>query len=193
VSLIHGLHRLGAAQVGNVPGCVETVMLPAGSCTAAASVLFGIAEHRPAGLKRVILFGIGPNRLRFLEERLALLERASGLAVRHLFRRDYAHDRASQELYQQGGDPPYTLGFYDLHASGFTTYQDEVPAEYGGVELHPTYEGKVMSYVLSRPDLFGGLMNPTTLFWVIGGKPRFDAIRGALGGPGRPETLEVYP
>lgn len=190
---LEAFHRLGADQVANVPPGVRTLVVPAGSCNTCASVLYGVARHRPAGLERVVLFGIGPNRLDWLDARLAALE-AAGRPVRSLFRRRYAHHPGKAAAHAGPRDAPYLLEHHDLHTTGYASYQDEMPETYAGLELHPTYEGKVMRYLLAGPDpSVRGLVDPSTVFWVVGSRPAWAPMAGHLAAHEAPGAFEALP
>lgn len=158
---IEAFHYLGANQVRNLPPC-DTLILPAGSCNSAASVMYGFARHRPP-VRRILLFLIGPNKLVWLERRLHTLG-------------------ADDVFYWRGKWPPaeaqYLVQCHDLHGTGYVSYQDEVPWTYEGLELHPTYEGKMMRYIHEHlPFLLEG---GRACFWVVGSRPTWDAMRPTL-------------
>jgi hypothetical protein len=179
---IESFHRLGSEQMANLPGDVERLYVPAGSCNSCVSMLYGIARFRPRNLRDVVLFGIGPTRLAWIEERLQAIERVSGLAIRKFFGRSYRDHRELETAHVRAlgeGPRPYRVVHYDLHATHFATYQDEMPFSFAGIEFHPTYEGKVLTY-LRRPgfeDFWGG---GGAAFWIVGSKPRLAAMRHAL-------------
>jgi 1-aminocyclopropane-1-carboxylate deaminase/D-cysteine desulfhydrase-like pyridoxal-dependent ACC family enzyme len=173
---VEAFHRVGAAQVANIPAAVETLTMTAGSCNSCASVLYGIALHRPAGLARVVLFGVGPTRLAWLEQRLVNIERASGVKIRGLFRRAYHHHRDLEERHQTDGE--ILLEHWDLHSTGFATYQDRRPWTSDGVVLHPTYEGKMLAYLhrhRSGHAWWHGA-DGDVCFWIVGGTSKLDAM-----------------
>jgi len=167
---VEAFHAVGAAQAENIPPHIETIVLPFGSGNSAASVLYGIARRPPPALREVVLVGIGPSRRDWLEERLALLESVSGVETRR---------------YGAGSAPgDFRLTHYDLHGTGWVRYQDEMPHKHAGLELHPTYEGKVFRYIAeARPEL----LSETSLFWIVGGPGRREAmmpvLRPILGDP----------
>lgn len=169
---IEAFHRVGSEQVRNFPDDVEHLFMPAGSCNSCTSVLYGIARFRPKALKRITLFGIGPLRLEWIEERLAAIERVTGLSIRGLFSREYAHHPKLAEAHAPKDSAPYHLRHYDLHTTKFASYQDEMPYTLGGIDFHPTYEGKVMTYLKQRerefPEFWG---SGRALFWIVGSKP----------------------
>lgn len=88
---------------------------------------------------QVHLMGIGPDRQDWLRSRLALI----GADVSHL---DIHH--------------------HDL--TGRYRYSDKVKQSLGGVDLHPTYEAKIVRYLLDEaPDY--AAPDSGALLWVVGG------------------------
>lgn len=176
---VEGFYRFCSEQVRSIPDDCETIFMPAGSCNSTIALLYGIARFRPPSLKRVILFGIGPTRIDWYEDRLRQLERTSGTPIASLFSRRYLHhpELATKYGEESGGPLKYDLLHYDLHASKYASYQDEMPASYEGIDLHPTYEGKMLTYMRERPDHFADLVEGgKALFWIVGGEPRWDAM-----------------
>ena len=169
---IEAFHRIGAEQAFNIPDHIRTIAIPAGSCISVSSVLYGLALARPKSLERVILFGIGPTRLDFIQNRLAALEEASGIPIRALFKADYRHHPDLEQKHQRNG--PILLKHYDLHATKFSDYQMRMPWAEDGIEFHPTYEGKMMTYMNRYPDQFPWYheRRGDSLIWIIGSYPR---------------------
>jgi 1-aminocyclopropane-1-carboxylate deaminase/D-cysteine desulfhydrase-like pyridoxal-dependent ACC family enzyme len=180
---IAAFHALGANQVRNVPAEVRTLVMTLGSAYSAASVLLGVAQHRPAGLRRVVLLGIGPTKLDFLQERLVLLGRAAGVDVTGLFGRRYHHHPGLEVRHQPPAGAPLLLEHYDLHTTGFAAYGDRMPWQQDGIGFHPTYEGKAMAYLARHPGEFAWWHQPAegeVLFWVIGSAPSLHAMDPVL-------------
>ena len=174
---IERFHFVGSEQVKNIPEEVETLIIPAGSCNSCTSILYGISRFKPKNLKNVYLIGIGPNKIDFIEERLNIIEEVSDIPMKR-FRRYYHDSSKKQEKYDNNlehfmeldkdDDYSFNLHHFDLHTTKYVDYQDEMPYNYGKVEFHPTYEGKVMTYVMEKmPELFG----QKTMFWIVGSKP----------------------
>jgi 1-aminocyclopropane-1-carboxylate deaminase/D-cysteine desulfhydrase-like pyridoxal-dependent ACC family enzyme len=200
---VESFHEIGARQVRNIPDHVGNLIIPAGSCNTTVSILFGLALDRPSRLENVHLIGIGPQKLQWIEERLEILQRVYDDMDLRPFQRAY-HDHPSIEahwnlrtsgFYDEAGggfdDRAFTLHHYDLHGTGWVDYQDEMPFEWEGIELHPTYEGKVMSYLADSDQLRPLLYEDTTLFWIVGSKPYAEAMRSVL--PERaPKKLPIY-
>jgi len=181
---IDAFHRLGSEQVLNIPDDVEAIYMPAGSCNSCVSVLYGIARRLPPRLREVVLFGVGPTKLVWIEDRLRAIEQFSGIQIRALFNRDYKNDPDQAASFQPTKRAPYRLVHYDLHATHFASYQDEMPFTYGGIDFHPTYEGKVMTYLRKHAKEFVHFWGSgKALFWIVGSRPTLAAMRGALGEP----------
>ena len=176
---VEKFHRVGSEQVRNLPKHIETIIVPAGSCNSCISVLYGIARFRPAALRRVILVAIGPNRIDFIEQRLGVLEQASGLQIRNLFHRTFKHNPEKDALYNTG-PAPYELVHYDTYGTGYAKYGDQMRFTLGDIEFHPTYEAKMMNYLHDNPGEFRHLMNEKTLVWIVGSMARKECMLGAL-------------
>jgi hypothetical protein len=194
---VEAFHRLGSAQVANMPADVETLYLPAGSCNTCVSVLYGLAIHR-LPVKRVVLFGIGPNRLQWIDDRLRTIELAIGRPgfIRSLFIADYRHsaDLTREHNARPKYDPPYVLTHHDLHETKWVSYQDERPFAWEGISFHPTYEGKVMTYMRENQGEFGEFWKSggRAGFWIVGSKPLPAAMLRTLRSIGeRPEHLPL--
>lgn len=181
---VEAFHAVGARQVDNVPHDVDTIVIPAGSCNSCVSVLYGIATRRPALLRRVVLVGIGPTRLQWIEDRLAAIESVTGEPIRGVFRRRYYDHPVLEEAHSaRGGSGEYLLEHWDLHSTGQVRYSDRVPWELGGVVFHPTYEGKVLAWLERNRDQFGWFWESgRALLWVIGSEPSRAAMVEALDG-----------
>jgi 1-aminocyclopropane-1-carboxylate deaminase/D-cysteine desulfhydrase-like pyridoxal-dependent ACC family enzyme len=174
---IERFHFIGSEQVRNLPDDMETLVIPSGSCNSTVSILYGLARFRPKNLKRVYLIGIGPPKLQLIEERLEIISRVAGLPTR-LFKRDYISHPDVQSEYEATVDEPlYELIHHDLHTTGYVDYQTEVPFSYKGIEFHPTYEGKMMTYVCEK---LPALLNHKSVFWIVGSKPRAENMRALL-------------
>lgn len=134
-------HQVGADQTGNLPDEVETLVVPFGSGNSATGVLVGLAQRKPANLRRVVLMGIGPDRRQWMRDRLAAL----------------------------GVQPPAELVHVDLHGSGYAKYGDKMPGTADGITLHPTYEGKVVRYLDTHQPAWWTRRDGTTCLWIVGG------------------------
>ncbi len=136
--------QVGATQTRNFPMEVEHLVLPFGSGNTACGVLYGLAQDMkttPLHLKTVHLMTIGPDKYAWMRDRLARL----GVE-----------------------DPPFEIDREMLHP-GFATYGTRMPYTLDGIELHPTYEGKVATYLdLIDPSWWDARDN-RTLFWIVGG------------------------
>lgn len=174
---IEAFYKFCSEQVKNLP-LVETLLVPAGSCNTTIAVLYGFARFRPK-IKNLVLFGIGPTRIDWFEERLKLVEQEAGIEVSSLFQRNYVHH---PELATKYGSAraPYQLSHFDLHSTKFASYQDEMPETYGGIVLHPTYEGKMLRYMRRHQEFKKYLEPGRSCFWVVGSEPSWQAMEPNL-------------
>lgn len=158
---VYDFHKVGAEQVKNIPDTVEDLIIPAGSCNSAASVLLGFMLYGWKNLKRIHLVGTGPSKIKYLTERLEIMGEYCKKDFEIFGGLPYTFPVLRKEI-------PLQTFFYDLHGTKYVTYQDEMPFTFGGIDLHPTYEGKVMTYIYEKvPEL----IKDTTLFWIVGNKP----------------------
>ncbi len=173
---VEQFHYVGSEQVKNIPDHIERLIIPAGSCNSATSILYGIARFKPKNLRDVHLIGIGPNKLDLIEERLEIIEKLSGVPTR-LFKRNYTDARKQEQKYNNDLtsftesskiDFEYNLHYYDLHSTNYVRYDNTMPYTYEGIDFHPRYEGKVMTFVNERmPEI----LNEKTLMWIVGSAP----------------------
>jgi 1-aminocyclopropane-1-carboxylate deaminase/D-cysteine desulfhydrase-like pyridoxal-dependent ACC family enzyme len=185
---VEEFHRLGAEQARNIPDEVETLVIPAGSCNTCVSVLYGIAKYPPKNLKRVILIGIGPTRLDFIDQRLRRIETFANLSIRSQFRRWY-HDgpRSLEDGHNAAAGVSrarWELHHYDLHATKYASYQDEMPFSANGIDFHPTYEGKVMTYLREHAGKFDAFWSGRSMLWIVGSAPKGAVMMAALARKG---------
>ncbi|WPJ72073.1 hypothetical protein DEEACLCL_00056 [Salmonella phage CRW-SP2] len=195
---IAGFHKLGGEQVANIPDHITDLIIPAGSCNSCTSILTGLAMHPKPNLKNVWLIGIGPNRLKFIEERLDIIGKELGLPHIRAWTRDYRDnpdfgaekpvERSRNLLALMGGKvtpteeksapipPRFTVHHVDLHTTNWVRYNDLMDYQWGDIELHPRYEGKVMTWIQqNKPEL----LNENSLFWIVGSKPYIEAMKPA--------------
>ncbi len=184
---VEAFHAVGAHQTSNLPEDVETLVVPAGSCNSVTSVLYGLHQKRPRALRRVVLMGIGAmgsSNPAGVYDRLKVIEDALGPSyagqIRGMYRPRFIHD--------YGKEPQglrYTSGALDLiHvnvnngcgacprcAGGFTRYADMLPYTWGGVAMHPRYEGKCWNFLDAHPSLRRQILGRgPTAFWIVGGE-----------------------
>ena len=171
-------HTVGARQTGNIPPSTRTLVMTAGSCNSCVSVLLGVAAKPPPRLERIVLLGIGPTRLQWIDDRLRVIEHAWGRPLRPMYRRLYHQHPALEEEHQTDG--PILLEHHDLHRLKFASYQDRMPFRLDGIDFHPTYEGKAMTWLHSpgTPTLLP--RDGTTLFWIVGSEPSRAAMQDAF-------------
>lgn len=143
-------HTIGAAQVQGVPEGLTHLIVPCGSANSTISILLGLSQYSHS-VKKVTLVGIGPNRERLISERLELFTRRLGT-------------RLPEDL---------EVSMRDLHSTGVVSYGKKVKQNLDGIVFHPTYEGKVVNYLLNNPDVARGFVegDGTTGLWIIGSEP----------------------
>lgn len=139
---LRDLTEAGARQVENLPDETRTLVVPFGSGNTAVGILRGLLEYSaPALLERVVLVGIGPDRMGFLANRLQRLGlRAEDLPLEHI----------------------------PLHP-WFAEYADRMPGQLEGIQLHPNYEGKVVRYLDAAEPEWWTQRDGSTAFWIVGG------------------------
>jgi hypothetical protein len=188
-------HGVGAEQVRNFPEGAKRVVIPAGSCNSATSILHGIAKFRPPNLEDIYLIGIGPSKLRLIAERLKIFQDLTGID-HAVFSPSFSVDLPvlssegeSAFFMPEEKARPYRLHYVDLHGTKQVKYHDWVPWEYGGIQFHPTYEGKVMRWMFQQaPEL----VRPDTLFWIVGSEPSLERMAPFQEELGEfPESIEV--
>ena len=179
---VEAFYRFAGEQAANLPD-VETLILPGGSYNTTVAVLYAIARNPPARLRNVVVFGIAPPRLPWLEDRLERIGAISGVSISRMFRRDYRHHRDVEAAYSRPGDGPINLLHFDLHSTGFAKWGDMLPAEYADgrhtLHLHPGYEGKIAHYLRLHAETFEPFLRDAC-FWIVGIEPRFDVMKGFL-------------
>lgn len=150
-------HACNAAQVNNLPEDVNTLVVPAGSGGTAASVLLGVALHRPPGLRHVELVGIGPSKAKWIQKRfLDLLEWADALFP--------ADD--------------VTVTYHDAYKTEGMRYAERVNFQYDDIVFHPIYEAKMMRWLHSHLPRF--LSRGRVCVWIVGAEPPAADVRAAL-------------
>ena len=135
---------VGGAQAANLPDELTTLVVPFGSGNTTAGVLYGLAMHGAGKLERIVLVGVGPDRSRWLEERLVEVD--PGL-WHHM---------------------PFELEHFTLHG-WYAEYGDLMPETIDGIVMHPTYEGKVVRYLNTARPEWWTRRDGTTGFWIVGG------------------------
>jgi hypothetical protein len=159
---LSGFHDVGGLQVMNIPDEVETLLIPAGSCNSATSILHGLAKYGAKNIKQIYLFGIGnygSSKPSYIRDRLSYMQKANKL--------DYSIFQF-EELDE--APAPIKVNRFDINGSGYARYEDLMPATYEGIVFHPRYEGKIWNYIQSKG--LTELLNDKTLFWVVGSEPR---------------------
>jgi len=145
------------------------LVIPAGSCNSAVSILFGISKYRDMfpNLNEVFMLGIGPDKTDLIESKLNFLKQKTGVETKK-----FSQGRGLNNIKVEGG--AITLNLDSLHESGFASYGDEMKFNFGSVSLHPTYEGKMMTYLYKNAPEY---IQPDNMFWVVGCKTEVSALR----------------
>ena len=184
---VERFHYVGSEQVKNIPDHIENIVIPAGSCNSCTSILYGLARYKPKNLRNVYLIGIGPNKIDFIEERLDIIAKVSGINTKPYVRQFHdSPDKMNKYSSVLDADPlpnwNFNLHHYDLHTTKYVDYQDEMMYTHGDIEFHPTYEGKMMTYVNER---YPSLLNEKTMVWIVGSKQykekMYELLNGRLG------------
>jgi 1-aminocyclopropane-1-carboxylate deaminase/D-cysteine desulfhydrase-like pyridoxal-dependent ACC family enzyme len=165
---VYDFHHIGANQTFNIPDCIENIVIPTGSGNTTISILLGLSHKRPKNLKNVYLIGVGNNKMSFINKRLNQIKNISNTNVFN-FKKQFE----DLNLNQDDKFDSYNLYYYDLISSGYTTYGDDVKLQYEDIEFHPTYEAKMMKYIIEE---LPNLLEDNTLFWIVGSKPRLDSM-----------------
>lgn len=156
---VYAYHDLGAAQVVNFPWTMTELVVPAGSCHAAVSAIAGL--YKFTRIPTLHLVGLGPSRLAWMTERLAVL----GFTAQ--FNQAAEGDTTWGTI--TAADWKITVAFHDLIGTGYARYQDRWVEASDGIEFHPTYEAKMMRWLRDkRPDL----LKKSTVVWVVGAEPK---------------------
>lgn len=135
---------VGGAQVANLPEGIETLVIPFGSGNTAAGVLYGLWHVAiPDMLKRVVLVGVGPDRLGWVRSRL---------------------DRVGVPMDQFN----FEIVHMPLHG-WFADYGDKMPETADGIVMHPTYEGKVVRFLNGSDLAWWHDRDSKTCMWIVGG------------------------
>lgn len=190
-SRISAFHVVGGHQAANIPDEVDTIVLPFGSANSATSFFTGLAMYPKPNLKKIILIGIGPNKIKWIEHRLSIIGKELDLPNILAWSKNYIHNKElenpetvkpkTRKLFGNTIEnksskvyPLYEVEHHDLHTTGWVAYSDLMDYQWGDIELHPRYEGKVMSYI---QKVMPEVIKPTTLFWIVGGYPRVEDMK----------------
>lgn len=133
-------HWPSAYQTLNIPEEVRTIVVPFGSGNTGAGILHGLNTNEWDGT--VKLMGIGPDRRDWLRDRLA-------------------------KLGTRWSEKSFAVDYYPLHPN-FATYGDRMPENLHGIELHPTYEGKVVRFLNLLGMHWWVHPNDQTMLWIVG-------------------------
>ena len=163
---IEAFHKIGSIQVNNIPDNIETIIIPCGSCNSVVSILYGISQKRPKNLKNIVLVGIGNNgskNLKYIPQRLTTIGKVIGENINKKFNYTFLNDLNKSGI---------NMVHFDPNGEGFCAYQDWMPFNYFGVDLHPRYEGKCFNYFQKNKEKLKDYWNENTLFWIVGNEPR---------------------
>lgn len=156
-------HTAGASQVLNLPD-TRRLIVPAGSCNTAASILWGVIGSTRQSPAEIHLVGVGHNRMLWLRDRLDILGARLTMV-----------GRGQWEL-RGFGHQPRKVVYHDLVGAGYTEYQQMWSEQMGGITMHPTYEAKVARWLRTqRPDLL-----QDACFWVVGSEPKHAVMKGVF-------------
>jgi 1-aminocyclopropane-1-carboxylate deaminase/D-cysteine desulfhydrase-like pyridoxal-dependent ACC family enzyme len=169
-------HLVAAPQVVNIPSGVRTLIIPFGSGNSVTGILTGLAKYGPGSISRIVLVGIGPNRLAWLHKRLDQIGGVLGLDIPGMFNWR-PHQGSRGDMPDTG---PVLMEHYDLHGIGYVKYSDRRPWRQDGIDFHPTYEGKVMKWLNEESPHWYKPADGTSLFWIVGSEPHLSAMEGKL-------------
>lgn len=184
-SEIEKFHAVSSLQVQNIPDHIENLIVPSGSCNSVTSILYGIAKYKPKSLKNVYMIGIGPPKIKYVEERLDVITAATGLDTKP-FQRFYPQHKDIEQQYSDAfgqftgdsdhrNDYRYNLIFDDIHTQGIVKYGELQPESYETISFHDNYEGKVWRHIKNK---YGKtLINDRTCFWIVGNKPSLNGLK----------------
>lgn len=150
--LIEEFHRVGAQQVQNLPDEMETLVVPAGSCNSLVSILYGLHLYPPKNLKKIVMMEIGPEKLHWVRERLDVITQARG--------DNKVIENFSRQIL-------YEWEYHALHSRRVYTYNQQIKFNLEDISFHPTYEGKVMTWLTTHLPHY---VNPATCVWIVGGE-----------------------
>jgi len=135
---------VGGDQVRNLPLDISTLVIPFGSGNTTAGILYGLHKYGALEqLDRIVLVGVGPDRTKWLGERL---EKAGVNTL----------------------DLEPLIDHQPLHG-WFAEYADLMPETIDGIVMHPTYEGKVVRYLNQAKPEWWTRRDDRTGFWIVGG------------------------
>ncbi len=190
---IQMFHRVGSEQVKNIPDHITTLVLPTGSTNSTISILYGIARFKPKNLKTVLMVGLGPQKLSYIQERLDIISQVSGIETK-LYTRYYPDHISFQDEHNSivnNQNYHYDLHFFDCIKRKLFTYDKQVKTTYQDITFHPTYQAKAFKYFKQN---YPELQNENTLFWIVGSKPTFEPMyqtcKSLLGE--KPEKVNLF-
>lgn len=174
---VRRFHEVAEPQAISVPDGVRTVIVPFGSANSAMGVLMGLVKYGPPTISRVVLVGIGPNRLRWFTDRAAAIASVGGTDILgHYGLRTFGDDQGAAGRWRG----MVMLEHYDLHGTGVVRYSDKRPWKQDGIDFHPTYEGKILHWLDRAQPHWWTPRDGRTLFWIVGSAPSLKAMEAHL-------------
>lgn len=150
-------YTFGGSQTKNIPEDITKITITAGSCNSVLSVLVGL--HNQGRLHDHVynLIGVGPIKLKLVQERFE-----------HITGEPLPMNLIDYHNIWISGDKGVTA---DITSGGLAfTYDKRVKCTYDGIEFHPNYEAKMITWLQAqRPDL---LDDETNLIWIVGSEPK---------------------
>lgn len=133
---------VGGSQVRDMPE-LETLVIAFGSGNTTAGVLYGLSRFAVEVPPRVVLVGVGPDRTSWLRHRLTAV--------------------GASEIWMDT-----SIEVMPLHG-WFAEYADQMPERLDDIEMHPTYEGKVVRFLNTAKPRWWTKRDGSTGFWIVGG------------------------
>lgn len=155
-------YQLSALQLGNWPGGIRRLILPAGTFTTALAVFWGVVQNikfgNINGLKHVEFPVIGPDHTTWFWESLAdLLKLTSPAAAMSLV-----------------ADLGLNVNFW--HDKRMSDWNDMAKnVSIGDHDFHPSYEAKIVRWI--RQENLPWLEEQDTCFWIIGADARLQPMK----------------
>lgn len=167
---IQQFHAVGAYQVANIPTHIERIVLPAGSCNSCVGALYGLSIRRPKNLKEIVLCGIGnfgSKDPEYIQRRLQLIGAPDVY--------NWPWDNGAGLFGLTDNENKIVVRHLDIYThpetgKPYTTYNDLMPFNYDGIELHGRYEGKIFNWLKDNNQMH--LLDNKTMFWIVGSEPR---------------------
>lgn len=173
--VVTGFHEVSSHQVDNITEETEDLIIPFGGSNSSIGIFMGLSKNLPKGLKRVHLFGIGPDKTSFFLERLKVIKESNGEKYKNIL--DFTLNGLNvsvdqHDIFSEVREPRFEVLYYDL--SKKYDYSDLVEEKFTDeVVLHPRYEAKVLKEL---KESFVELIKPSSLFWIVGSEPKLENV-----------------